>query len=255
VTASLSELDNWDRHWLDYASSAEDNPAQMMRRRAIVRLLRLHGAGDRVLDVGSGQGDLLRDLERLYPSAKLCGLEYSRAGVEMSRRKVPKATFVQRDLLLPADPPDGLVGWATHAVCSEVLEHVDDPSALLVNARAFMAEGCRMVVTVPGGPMSAFDKHIGHRRHFDPASLRELLVGSGFKVEIARGFGFPFFNLYRLTVIARGERLVQDVAQNPGGNSSPLARNVMRVFGGLFRLNTNWIGAGWQVIAVAKALR
>jgi 2-polyprenyl-3-methyl-5-hydroxy-6-metoxy-1,4-benzoquinol methylase len=254
VTVSV-ELDDWDRHWQEYASSAEDNPAQMMRRRLIVRLLGLSGAGDRVLDVGSGQGDLLRELQRMYPAAELCGLEYSQAGVEISSRKVPSATFVQCDLLQRSDPPINLASWATHAVCSEVLEHVEDPGRLLVNARAFMRDGCRLVVTVPGGPMSAFDRHIGHRRHFGPASLRALMAKSGFTVELSRGFGFPFFNLYRLIVVGRGERLVRDVAQNAGGSSSRLARDLMRVFGALFRLNTDVVRAGWQIIAVARASR
>jgi len=35
---------------------------------------------------------------------------------------------------------------------------------------------------VPGGPMSAFDRHVGHRRHFSAAALRQLLVNSGFEV-------------------------------------------------------------------------
>jgi 2-polyprenyl-3-methyl-5-hydroxy-6-metoxy-1,4-benzoquinol methylase len=36
-------------------------------------------------------------------------------------------------------------------VCSEVLEHVDRPRELLANAAAYLAPGCRLVVTVPGG--------------------------------------------------------------------------------------------------------
>ena len=32
------------------------------------------------------------------------------------------------------DVPADLAGWGTHAVCSEVLEHVDDPVTLLRGA-------------------------------------------------------------------------------------------------------------------------
>ncbi len=116
-----------------------------------------------------------------------------------------------------------------------------------------MADGCQLVVTVPGGPMSAFDRHIGHRQHFTRGSITEVMRKAGFEVERVYLAGFPFFNLYRLTVILRGEKLVSDVdAGNAAGGAGVLARVVMRLFGLAFRvnlLNSPW---GWQVVAVAR---
>ena len=131
-----------------------------------------------------------------------------------------------------------------------MLEHVDDPAGLLRAAAAWMAPGCRLAVTVPGGPMSAFDRHIGHRRHFTPGSLAGLLAESGFAVDRADGAGFPFFNLYRMTVIARGRRLIADV-EGGSGDIAPAARAAMRVFDNLFALNRSTGRLGWQVVAVA----
>ena len=85
-----------------------------------------------------------------------------------------------------------------------MLEHVESRGALIRNAAPYMAPGCSLVVTVPGGPMSAFDRHIGHRRHFSPSDLRDLLRGAGFEIEMGGGRAFPFFNIYRLVVILRG---------------------------------------------------
>ena len=134
----------------------------------------------------------------------------------------------------------------------EVLEHVDSPHDVLANAAAYLAPGCRAVITVPGGPMSAYDRHIGHRRHFKPGDLRRLLQDSGFEVESADGAGFPFFNLYRLVVVLRGRKLVDDVAVTHDGSSSVLARAVMKVFGALFWLNSSSGRWGWQITAVAR---
>ncbi len=123
----------------------------------------------RILDIGSGTGDLAADIHGAFPSAELLGLDVSEAAVEHAARKVPTATFLQRDLIREAGADPKHTGWATHAVCSEVLEHVEDPGRLLANTRPYLAPGCRLVVTVPGGPMSAFDRHIGHRQHFTPS--------------------------------------------------------------------------------------
>jgi hypothetical protein len=94
--------------------------------------------------------------------------------------------------------------------------------------------------------MSAFDRSIGHRRHFTPASLSALLVQSGFRVERAERAGFPFFNLYRLAVIARGNRLASDLE---AGSST--AGAAMSMFDRLFRLNLDRSPFGWQIVAVA----
>jgi SAM-dependent methyltransferase len=148
---SERDSDDWDRHWDDYAASAAANPAQEYRRRLILDEL---GSGDpprRVLDVGSGTGDLAAALVARFPEADALGLELSRYAVEVARAKVPRAMFLPCNLLEERTPESGYERWATHAVCSEVLEHVDDPARLLANARAYMSEGCRLVVTVPGG--------------------------------------------------------------------------------------------------------
>jgi hypothetical protein len=72
-------------------------------------------------------------------------------------------------------------------------------------------------------------------------------------VERVVGAGFPFFNLYRLVVIARGERLVADVARRGDRAVSPAARAGMAVFGGLLRASLNCWPWGWQVAGVARA--
>lgn len=180
------------------------------------------------------------------------GLDQSQSGVEISSRKVARARFVRRDLLEPQHPPGNQRQWATHAVCSEVLEHVDDPHTILRNAREYMAPGCRLVVTVPGGPMSAFDRHIGHRKHFRQTELRALLSDAGYSPEYVTGAGFPFFNLYRSLVILRGRRLVDDVRAIEGRSSSAAARMVMAAFDVLFRLNLDSCRWGWQMLAKAR---
>jgi len=249
-----SAPDNWDRHWEEYHLSAEENPAQSYRREVIFALLGLQGEGKgaRILDVGSGQGDMIASVQARFPQAELLGVELSQSGVEISKRKVPRARFVQRDLLQHSEPPEGQRDWATHAICSEVIEHIDDPALLLRNARQFMAPGCRLALTAPGGPMSAFDKHIGHRRHWVPADIERVLREAGFEPQRVSGVGFPFFNLYRCLVILRGRKLIEDVSASPSGTASPAARAAMAVFQRLIRPNLNSSRWGWQMVAQAR---
>ncbi len=245
---------DWDSLWQRFDQATQRNPAELMRFRLGLRRLGLGDRPARVVDVGSGQGELVSMISRRHPHAEVLGVELSATGVRLGQARAPSARFLQWDLLADQPPPAEWSGWATDAVCSEVLEHVDEPARLLRNAQRFMAPGCRLVVTVPGGPRSAFDLHIGHRRHYDPRALADLLAEAGFERVVTFGAGFPFFNLYRVAVVARGRRLVKDVAvQDEGGSLSRTARLTMRAFDLLFRLNLTATPWGWQIVGTARA--
>ena len=124
--------DDWDRHWDDYSDAASENPAQAYRSQVCIDLLGLRKAGGevRLLDVGSGQGDMAAAVHTVASSAEILGLELSESGAEISRKKVPDARFVHRNLIEQISVPEEQRAWATHAVCSEVIEHVDDPVRL-----------------------------------------------------------------------------------------------------------------------------
>jgi 2-polyprenyl-3-methyl-5-hydroxy-6-metoxy-1,4-benzoquinol methylase len=248
--------DDWDHHWDSYGEAADGNPANDYRRSLVLKLLGRPAPGSVVLDVGSGQGVLAIHIRELYPDVAVRGVEYSAAGVRRSRAAAAargvEVTFTERDLLEPVtlDPDEPA---ATHAVCSEVLEHVDDPLRLMRNAMNLLAPGASVVVTVPGGPRSAFDKHIGHRRHFTAERLHRVLTDAGLEVDQVLRAGFPFFNLYKLAVIARGRRLIADVeSRAPGWVPSRIESIVTTTFRKGFTVNKDDFPFGWQLAARAR---
>ena len=245
------ERDNWDQHWLDCIEASDHyNPGVSYRRRIISRMLQIepNRAGCRLVELGSGTGQFAGDFCPRFPLVNFLGLDISQEGVGRARRRVRTARFEVCDLLQPLTDGEILRFGATHALCSEVLEHVDHPEELLRNASSLMAPGCRVVVTVPGGPMTTFDKHIGHRRHYSPQDLRSLLRAAGYDVEKTGGFGFPFYNLYRLALLSLGAGLVQMVSGPP----SLSIRAGYYTFETLCRLNLDWWG--WQTVGIARWL-
>ena len=179
-------------------------------------------------------------------------LPASNAAVPPPPRAGSRSRFTQLDLLQPVtlDPGQPAAGYA---VCSEVLEHVEDPVLLLRNSKSLLAVGCRVVVTVPGGPRSAFDRHIGHHRHFKAADLRGVLTDAGYAVERVLRAGFPFFNIYKLAVIARGRRLIADMeGRTPDTTPSRVELAATRFFDMGFKHNRDDFPLGWQMAAVAR---
>ena len=67
-----------------------------------------------------------------------------------------------------------------------------------------------------------------------------------------RAVGFPFFNLYRLTVIAAGRRVAESQADGgvPPGRGM---RAIAKTFDSLMRVNARGRRLGFQMVAVARA--
>lgn len=161
---------------------------------------------------------------------------------------MPTARVIEAGLYPLTDEVAALEGWASHAVCSEVLEHVEDPVSLLRNLASCIRNDGTLVITVPGGPRTAFDRAIGHLRHYDTGSAATMVKEAGLVPVRVMASGFPFFNLYRLAVLVRGEKVASDAAGEPG----LLARIVLAFFRWLMPLNLNDIGPGWQIVVVAR---
>jgi len=242
----------WNALWRSYAGSAECNPAQAFRREQIRHLLGSleDGSPQRLLDIGCGQGDFCREVAGAFPAWDVRGLDISDSGLAMARDKSPRGTFCQADLMDAGALP-AWQGWASRAVCSEMLEHVQDPATVLANIRTLMAPGGLLVITVPAGPRTQFDLHIGHLRHFTTEGLASLLASQGLQPVRIQRCGFPFFNLYRLVVLLSGRRVITEATHAQQNLSWP-ARTAMAAFRFLFRFNARTWGPGWQLVALAR---
>ena len=103
--------------------------------------------------------------------------------------------------------------------------------------------------------MSAFDRHIGHRKHFNAKSITATLESAGLSVEKIQLAGFPFFNLYRLAVVLRGKKLIDEAGAGARhGHPTTIAVAAMHIFRFLFKWNIDDSPFGWQIVALARKL-
>jgi hypothetical protein len=109
------------------------------------------------------------------------------------------------------------------------------------------------VVTVPGGPRSAFGRHIGHVQHFTARKLHQVLTDAGYEVQRVLRAGFPFFNQYKLAVIARAKKLIADVEDREHRGAIPAEAVAKAFFGFGLRHSMDNSPLGWQMAAVATA--
>jgi len=253
----------YDQMWKDYGHLDAVSPAAFHRRRVVVQLAKQYAAhAQAILDVGCGQGELLRELSDAIPGASVHGADLSEQSLIDSRRRNP--TFELFELNLTHEQFSEKYAQRVAAfdflVCSEVLEHVPDHHLAARRLLELLRPSGMAIVTVPGGKMSAFDKVIGHQRHYTPKSLDAMLSQAGFEVLETLAWGFPFHSFYRTAVrVASGFTVPGQAkrASGPAGATGTVS-NVLgmaySVFGKalkpLFYLNASrW---GEQLIAVAR---
>ena len=249
MTNSDSERDNWDVHWQQQHWIASINPAQNMRHEAISRIIKNIGTVT-LLDVGCGQGDLLFDISISNPSVRLYGCDPSAFAIDVVKQKVPAAHLFCADLTQASITE--LNGVNLDTICIiEVLEHLDQPEMLIAKVNQLMQPGSTLIVSVPSGPRSDFEVSIGHRKHYSKKMLSEVLIDGGFRNIKVNQIGFPFFNLYKLVVKARGKQLTKDINDFNNG-AGGIAKMAMKCFSVLFKLNLNRLPFGWQLIAICE---
>ncbi len=140
--------------------------------------------GRRVLEIGSGTGNLTRRLvpRDTYVASDVNPLYLHTLHALTADRPYLDVTLtdVTRGESFPEIP-----GGFDTVVCLNVIEHVDDDAGALANIRRVLAPDGKALVLVPQGPalFGTLDEVLGHRRRYDEASLRRLAEGAGFEVQ------------------------------------------------------------------------
>ena len=113
------------------------------RRLECIRRMVEPASTDRILEVGCGGGHVLR----LFPEADLTGIDVS--GEMLKKARCNLRGYRVRLLHGDACEADLPQGGFDKAICTEVLEHVLHPEAILEMIRRAVRPGGRVVVTFP----------------------------------------------------------------------------------------------------------
>jgi SAM-dependent methyltransferase len=167
--------------------------------------------GCRVLECGCGTGNVLQMLERLGDRVTVVGMDLFAEGLLYARQRT-RAFLVQGDL---HSPPFGvrfdLVGLF------DVLEHMPDDHQVLRDLRALVADGGRLLLTVPAHPQlwSYFDEASHHCRRYKRDELLEKLHEAGYEAECV-----TYLMASLLAAAWLGRRLAALLGSRPAGQAA-----------------------------------
>jgi ubiquinone/menaquinone biosynthesis C-methylase UbiE len=181
-------------------------PEWSIRRRFLLSVLR---PGDRVIDVGCGEG-AFSALAMEAGAGSVIGIDIAEAALARARRAHPDLAFERVEETGPLPFADNRfeLAWA-----SEVIEHVPDTATWLSEIRRVLAPGGRLAITTPDhgrvrllfGGVERYSDPLGDHLHlYTRRSLRALLRDFGFdQVGVSAAGGAPFA---RRLLLARGQR-------------------------------------------------
>jgi len=179
------------------------------------RFIRPLPRGSRVVDLGCGNGAMLRTV--LRPDLVACGIDGSVSGIDMAVKSIPNGSFFVADVT--AELPARLSPGSFDAVIStETIEHVVLPRALVRNAFDLLKPGGAFIVSTPyNGYLknvvlsltNSMDKHFtalwdgGHIKFWSRKTLSALLTEAGFEQLAFEGAGRIPFLWKSMVIVAR----------------------------------------------------
>jgi glycosyltransferase involved in cell wall biosynthesis/phospholipid N-methyltransferase len=140
--------------------------------------------GSRLLEIGSGTGNLTRELvpREVYVASDVNPLYLHTLENLTSDRPYLSARYTDVTNLASFPKVDG--GFDS-VLCLNVVEHVDDDVGALKNIGSVLSENGRAVVLVPQGPwnLGTLDEVLGHKRRYTEESLRRAAHDAGLEVK------------------------------------------------------------------------
>jgi SAM-dependent methyltransferase len=189
-------VDPWrEAVWRAVPEGAKPERFEARRRFLLAHVRR----GDRVLDLGCGDGAFAAEL--VAAGAQVTGVDVAYEALRRARRTAPGADLrhVEEGDRLPLAEDAVDVVWA-----GEVLEHAADVVGLLAEVRRVLRWGGLLLATTPFHGRASlavlalrpgralqehFDPHADHLRFFTAASLRSVVADAGFADVAVRAVG------------------------------------------------------------------
>jgi len=143
------------------------------------------GVRGRILDVGCGNGGLLRSFSALRPGWEL-------SGTELDERNRATVLAIPGVVGFHTGTIDELTGQFDAISMLHVLEHIPDPARFLRSVRDRLDPGGLLLVEVPDFSQNPFELLIAdHCTHFTQDRLVALLASAGFRVHAATSACIP----------------------------------------------------------------
>ncbi len=201
----------------------------------------VHG---KVLEIGSGIGNISSFILRSQPDVSLsdlrpeyCHLLEKKFSSDPHLRGVYELDLSEINF---ESVHEELLGKFDTVIALNVIEHIENDSLAIRNARSLLGNEGMLIVLVPAGQWlyNQLDKELGHFKRYTKNELNNLMKSAGFKIADSR-----FFNAAAILGWWFSGKILREKT------ISPAKLNLFNHLVPLFRI-TEWIAAPFTGISV-----
>lgn len=174
---------HYDPHYLSFGNEQLVFPENLSPRprtyHALEQCLPYLPIKGKLLDIGTGNGAVLKSAGKLLPQWDLYALDVSDKHQETILRLPNVVGFAAMSIEnLPGEKFDLIVLWHT-------LEHIPEPVETMRQLRSRLSDAGSVLIQVPDVARTPFDLAvIDHCSHFTPRTLMQLCHSAGFDVRL-----------------------------------------------------------------------
>lgn len=160
-----------------------------------------------VLDVGCASGWLLFEIAKNYPKAQCTGIDVYKKALEYASKAYKKIKFIEADAhKLPfSDQSFDLI------ICTEVLEHVQDPKGVLQEIKRVLKPGGVVIAEMDTNNLlfrliwffwTRFKGRVwkdSHLHQFNRKRIKKMIINSGLRILKQKFFNFRLAVVFKMT--------------------------------------------------------
>ncbi len=155
-------------------------------RQTLIKELLIGDNPKKILDIGCGTGETLTFVKSIFPKAAVTGVDLSAEAVAYTKRRGHPAKKADA-LHLPFAE-----GSFDAILLLDVIEHIEDDSAVLAEAKRVLKSNGVIVITAPALQFiwSAHDENQGHYRRYTRRRLTSLAKKNNLRIVFLSYFNF-----------------------------------------------------------------
>lgn len=207
------------------------------------------------LEIGCGTGNFIQQIVE-NENLEITGSEIYLKGLLYAKKNLPNVDFIQFDVT------QGVIGEEFDLIVAfDVIEHIDDDVAAILNINRMLHNGGNLIITVPQHMFlwSKLDEIVKHKRRYSRRELVTKLQKNGFEISYATSFLFILFPLMLISRMfdkGRSDQSQPEEVALEKRTKFPSALNwifdhLMRIDEALIRLGIS-LPFGGTLVAIAR---
>ena len=247
-------MKDYNEFWRIMKGAHGEHPSVRFRNYLIIKAVRQifgYAKINTMLDVGCGNGDLLRQINNYLLSVN--GANFSLSGFDISEYQISKNKLQRLPFdfkILDFNERIEINDKFRIIICSEVIEHLKNWKTALENIAKMNEPSGYLIITTQSGKRLRSDYDLGHLQHFELKRLEDHLKILNYEIIESEKYGFPFYNLQKI-VHSIFFPVSAKIAHN---NTNRTASVLFSITYFLFRVSLKSKNLGPQIFILARKI-